>query len=148
MGSSSLPVIYGTRPMKSATSVWSAALLRSAMLCAIPITGMAAPPSFLNHTILARIPAADIPALRSRIGDVLNHGADGASAEWASTPRPSRPPVQMVLTPLQSVQTQSANGCRLLDARVTQARAQEQWQFWFCKQKDGSWKASGSDLPR
>lgn len=67
---------------------------------------------------------------------------------WRSSEDRSRHVVNASLTPLQTTHTQKANTCRLLDAKVSQLQAAEKWQFWFCKQDDGVWKASGSQLPR
>lgn len=123
----------------------SAAVLGTALLS---MPAVAAPVAFLNGTIVTRIPAKDLPSFKAAIGDVLNNGADRATTQWTSSSRSqSRPPVQVAFTPLQSVQTQAASSCRLLDARVSQHKRSENWQFWFCKQTDGSWKASGSNVP-
>lgn len=134
--------------MAPTSLLWSTAALGAVLLTA-PNAACATAVAFLNGTIVTRIPAKELPALQAAIGNVLNTGADHATSQWSSTPRsPGHPPVQVEFTPLQSVQTQTANTCRLLDARVSQRKRSEQWQFWFCKQEDGSWKASGSHAPR
>lgn len=111
---------------------------------AMPALSGAAPLSFLNKSIISRIPAADVPSLQATVGVVLNDMADGQQTEWSSSQsnRARRTPVNILLTPEQTVQTGSAGTCRLLDAKVSQGNADESWKFWFCKQADGSWKAS------
>jgi len=110
----------------------------------MPALSGAAPLSFLNKSIISRIPAADTPSLQATVGVVLNDMADGQPTEWTSSQsnRTRRTPVHIVLTPQQTVQTDSAGTCRLLDAKVSQANTDENWKYWFCKQADGSWKAS------
>lgn len=133
--------------MKPMSLLLSVALLGAA-LWAAPMASRAATLSFLKDTIAARIPAKDVPAFRKAIGGVLNDTADGDITEWTSTQRSRRrPPVQVVFTPLQTARTATANTCRLLHAQVTQRDVSEQWQFWFCQQDDGIWKAVGSQLP-
>ncbi|GAB2480443.1 hypothetical protein GCM10027082_34260 [Comamonas humi] len=127
--------------MKTASFLLSAAALASA-LSALPSAAQAASATFLNRTIAARIPAQDLPAFRTAVGNVLNSAADGSTTPWTSSQGPRRqPPVEVALTPLQTTQTRGG-ACRLLDAKVSQRSLSEQWQFWFCKQGDGSWKAS------
>lgn len=132
--------------MKPASLVLSAAALASA-LSALPATALAASAAFLNHTIAVRIPAKDLPAFRTTIGNVLNSAADGSTTQWASSQGPRhQPPVEVALTPVQTTQTRTSGACRLLDAKVSQRSLSEQWQFWFCKQGDGSWKASSGGM--
>lgn len=134
--------------MKSASALLSVSVAIATLLAA-PISVSAASLSFLNHTIVSRIAAKDLPAFRSMIGEVLNNSADGNTTEWTSMAGTNRKaPVKVAVTPVQTTQTQSANTCRLLSAHVSQHQVAEQWQFWFCKQSDGSWKSSGSSAPR
>lgn len=134
--------------MKPASLLLSA-VLSGVMLYAVPAVSGAVTLSFLKDTIAARVPAKDVPAFRAAIGDVLRSAADGEQVSWSSTQRSRRrAPVEMVFTPLQTTQTETENTCRLLHARVTQRDVSEQWQFWFCQQDDGVWKAVGSQLPK
>jgi surface antigen len=99
---------------------------------------------FLNDTIAARIPARDLPDAKAAVAKVLNEAADGSVTEWTSRPNRTNQRVTMALQPQQTVQTGSAGSCRLLSADVRLKKTSENWRFWFCKQSDGSWKASGS----
>ncbi|BEP57105.1 MULTISPECIES: hypothetical protein [unclassified Variovorax] len=134
--------------MKRASLLLSVAALQT-VLWTVPTTAWAASLTFLNGAIVTRIPSKDLPAFRTAVGDVLNKSADGTTTQWSSTYHsPRRTPVRVEITPIQSAQTQTARTCRLLDARVSQLKSSEKWQFWFCKQDDGSWKSSGSNVPR
>jgi hypothetical protein len=64
--------------------------------------------------------------------------------EWTSRPGRANQRVNIAFRPEQTVQTQSAGNCRLLSAEMRLQKTSENWRFWFCKQSDGSWKASGS----
>lgn len=114
----------------------------------LPGVAGAASLSFLNHTITNRIPAKDVPAFQATVAEVLNQSADGQTTQWSSSEGvPRRAPVQAALTPLQTTETKTFSTCRLLNADIRQHKSQETWKFWFCKQEDGSWKASGG-MPR
>ena len=104
----------------------------------------AEPLYFLNRTIVSRIPAKDIPSLKTAVGGVLNDSPDGTRTQWQSSPGNGTAAVTMVIQPLQSTQSQKLGACRLLLAQVSQPPSTESWQFWFCKQEGGGWKASGS----
>lgn len=99
---------------------------------------------FLNDTIAARIPAKDLPDAKATVAKVLNEAADGSVTEWTSGPNRVNQRVKIAFQPQQTTQTQSAGSCRLLSAEVRLQKTSENWRFWFCKQADGSWKASGS----
>lgn len=116
----------------------------SASAAVLPSVVCAAPLSFLNGTILLRIPAKDVPGFRQAIGSVLNTAADKSTTQWSSSHHRGNAQVNVALRPLETVQTRSAGECRLLDATVSQQTQQEDWRFWFCKQPDGTWKASAS----
>lgn len=111
-----------------------------ALLASAPAL-QAAPLTFLNRTITANIHAKDLPNFRSAVGEVLNQGADQATTTWQSQHGNPGRPITVALTPRQTVQAQ-ATRCRLLDAQVQQGQASERWQYWFCQQPDGGWKAS------
>lgn len=110
-------------------------------------TAAAAPLSFLNDTLAASVPRKDVPALREAIANVLNDQADQSNTEWVSAHSGRSAPLQMVLTPLQTVQTQKAGTCRLLKVQANKQQVAEQYQYWFCQQANGAWKASGSQEP-
>lgn len=131
---------------KNCSRVWSGMLL-CAISGTLSLPVAAAPLSFLNQTITASIPAKDIPELRKTIGEVLNNSRNQESTEWHSSESPRQRPIEMKLTPLQTTQTQKAGTCRLLHIETSKAKASENWQFWFCQQPNGSWKASGSTVP-
>lgn len=114
------------------------------VLAAAPAVAASEPMYFLNRTIVSRISAQDIPSLKTAVGGVLNSSPDGARTQWQSTPGKGVAPVTMVFQPLQSTHSQKLGACRLLLAQVSQPPNTESWQFWFCKQEGGGWKASGS----
>lgn len=120
------------------------ALVLATVLGGLACAVSAAPLTFLNQTITASVPAKDVPALRKAVGDVLNHAADKSTTQWTSSHGPRSRQVQMALTPLQTSQTQKADTCRLLNVEASRptGKRKEEWQFWFCKQADGTWKAS------
>lgn len=115
---------------------------------AMQISAQVAPAFFLNDTIIRNIPAKDLPSFRSALGSVLESPQDGVAKSWSSTSAVASKAIKVVLTPLQTAQTKSANTCRLVKADVARGSQTENWQFWFCKQSDGAWKASGSSTPR
>lgn len=98
--------------------------------------------TFLNNSIISKIPKQDRASFRAAVGQALNDSADGQTTTWTSTSNKRRAPVEVALTPKQTTQTQKADRCRLLDARFAQSGGKEDWSFWFCRQADGSWKAS------
>ncbi|MBX6316831.1 hypothetical protein [Pigmentiphaga sp.] len=98
--------------------------------------------SFLNESILLHIPKAQVSNFSNEVGRVLNEVADGQRATWASTPVRQVPPVTVSFAPRNTVQTAKGQTCRFLAADVTQGKSRENWGFWFCKQDDGTWKAS------
>lgn len=116
----------------------------AAVLGGFAVAASAASLSFLNQTITASVPAKDVPALRKAVGDVLNNAADKSTTQWTSSQGPRNRQVQMALTPLQTSQTQKADTCRLLNVEASRphGKLKEEWQFWFCKQPNGTWKAS------
>lgn len=116
-------------------------------LAALPLVGHAAPAFFLNDTIIRHIPSKDLPSFRSALGSVLNGSSDGFALRWSSAHTAPSKMINVEFRSLQTAQTRSANTCRLVKADVTRSRESETWQFWFCQQEDGSWKASGSSLP-
>ena len=116
-------------------------VLSAAVICAPAVAGQL---SFLNGTIASHIPAKDLPAFKEKIGEVLNQSADNAESTWQSTPSRKDPEITITFKPLSTTQTKSAQTCRLLAANISQRTTSEAWQFWFCKQEDGAWKASST----
>ena len=47
------------------------------------------------------------------------------------------------ITPLQT-STSGDRTCRLLEGDFARTSTTETWKFWFCKQPDGTWKASAN----
>ena len=123
-----------------------------AVLCAIascafiPLAAQAAPVAYLNNNILTRIPAKDVANFKESVLTTLNSVPDGQTAAWASSPIASGQ-IQVTMQPQETSETKTAGTCRLLAADIQQRDQHENWKFWFCKQKDGSWKSSGSTLP-
>ena len=102
----------------------------------------AAPPIYLNHSIIVNIPKADLPSFRAAVNQALNDSADGQTTHWTSSAQRGHAPVSVALTPSQTTQTQKADRCRMLQGRFTQSGGKEDWSFWFCRQPEGNWKAS------
>lgn len=120
-------------------------LLSASLWMAAPLS--AAPLSFLNDTLAASVPSKDVPALREAIATVLSKEADHTSTEWVSTHNTRHGALQMVLTPQQTVQTKKAGTCRLLSIHAQKQQTEEHFQYWFCQQANGAWKASGNHVP-
>ncbi|GAA0521331.1 MULTISPECIES: hypothetical protein [Pigmentiphaga] len=119
-------------------------LAATLLLAASAGTAYAANLSFLNQSILVRIPKAQAPAFSTEVGRVLNDVADGQQATWTSKAERSRQvPVSVTLAPKNTTRTSKGQTCRFLAADVAQGTAKENWGFWFCKQENGAWRASG-----
>lgn len=123
------------------------AVALATLMASATFTTSAAPLSFLNDTLTARFPAKDLPALRSAIADALNNSPNGAVTQWEGKQGAPHRQFKVALTPRQTTQTEKVGTCRLLDLQVSQGHRVEPWQFWFCQQPNGSWKASGTDTP-
>ncbi|MDH1178591.1 hypothetical protein N5C72_10930 [Achromobacter mucicolens] len=50
----------------------------------------------------------------------------------------------MQLTPKQTTRAGNDRVCRFLVGNFARTSTTETWQFWFCKQADGTWKASAN----
>jgi surface antigen len=102
----------------------------------------AAPVAFMNNSIVAKIPKKEWPQFETAVAQVLNDSPDGSVTTWSSqTKRVKGGPVSVALTPSQ---TTREGMCRLLSADVTQHSAKEHWQFLFCKNAEGAWRASSN----
>ncbi|VCU72153.1 hypothetical protein PIGHUM_04249 [Pigmentiphaga humi] len=120
-----------------------ASTLVALALLAAAGTAQAANLSFLNQSILLRIPKAQVSEFSAEVGRVLNETPDGQRATWSSRPAKSRQtPVSVTLAPRNTTQTGKGQTCRFLAADVEQGKARENWGFWFCKQESGAWRAS------
>jgi len=118
-------------------------LAASLLLAASLGAAHAANLSFLNQSILVRIPKAQVPAFSAEVGRVLNDVGDGQRATWTSKAERARQvPVSVTLVPRNTTRTSKGQTCRFLAAEVVQASARENWGFWFCKQENGAWRAS------
>ncbi|WP_454691197.1 hypothetical protein [Achromobacter aloeverae] len=96
--------------------------------------------AFMNNTIVARIPAQEWPQFEKTVAQSLNDSPDGAPTTWTShTKRMRGGPVTVTLTPSN---TTREGRCRLMSAEVSQQSAREHWQFLFCKNAEGAWRAS------
>lgn len=133
---------YWAHPMK--TSVFLSAVLCGAAVAASSLAGAAAL-SFLNGTILKQIPAKDLPSFEKTVKNALDSVPVNAHMEWQSMSGPANRPIQVLLTPLEDKQAQNGQPCRNLEGQVSQREASERWQFWFCKQPNGSWKITGNN---
>jgi surface antigen len=95
---------------------------------------------FMNNTIVANIPKQDWQQLEKTIGQVLNDTPDGKTTTWTTqTKRMKGGPVTVALTPKNTI---NEGKCRLLSAEVSQQTKKEPWQFLFCKNAEGAWRAS------
>ncbi|MFC4275109.1 class I SAM-dependent methyltransferase [Achromobacter aloeverae] len=98
--------------------------------------------AFMNNTIVARIPKQEWPAFEQTVAQALDNAADGSTTTWTSqTKRLRGGPVSVTLTPSN---TTREGQCRLMSANVSQQSAKEHWQFLFCKNAEGAWRASSN----
>ncbi|ALM84061.1 hypothetical protein ASB57_14735 [Bordetella sp. N] len=96
----------------------------------------------MNNSIVAKIPKQEWPQFEKAVGQALNDSPDGTVTTWTSqTRRGKGGPVSVALTPSQ---TSREGMCRLMSAEVTQQSAKEHWQFLFCKNAEGAWRASSN----
>lgn len=124
-------------------SFLAASLVLATSLAASVGAAHAANLSFLNESILLRIPKAQVPAFSAEVGRVLNDVGDGQRATWTSKPERARQaPVSVTFLPKNTARTSKGQTCRFLAADVAQGFAKENWGFWFCKQENGTWRAS------
>jgi surface antigen len=99
--------------------------------------------AFMNNTVIGSIPKADWPDFEKAVAQALNDSPDGTASTWHSnTPQRRGGPINVTLTPSDTVQTPKANKCRLLAADVTQGKTAETWKFMFCQNPAGAWRAS------
>jgi surface antigen len=113
--------------------------------CGISATAVAAPPVMLNNAIITQIPKADRNSFHEAVAQSLNSSADGQRTEWSSThQRQKAPPITVQLTPTQTSKVKNDQTCRFLVGDFARGATTEKWQFWFCKQPDGTWKASSN----
>lgn len=113
--------------------------------CGISTTAVAAPPVMLNNAIITQIPKADRNSFHEAVAQSLNSSADGQRTEWSSThQRQKAPPITVQLTPTQTSKVKNDQTCRFLVGDFARGATTEKWQFWFCKQPDGTWKASSN----
>ncbi len=117
--------------------VFSAIVIAMACAQAAQAAGVA----FMNKTIVAKIPKKDWPQFSQAVGDALNNSPDGTTTNWTSQTHLRGGPVSVALTPSD---TMTGGQCRLMSADVAQQTAKEHWQFMFCKDADGHWRASTS----
>ncbi|MFM9871211.1 hypothetical protein [Achromobacter xylosoxidans] len=105
---------------------------------------LAAPAVMLNNALITQISKADKPAFHQAVADALNNAADGQSINWSSTPKRKAAPITAKITPLQTSKLSGDRTCRLLEGDFARTSTTETWKFWFCKQPDGTWKASSN----
>ncbi|MFD4841335.1 hypothetical protein ACFWP0_27785 [Achromobacter sp. NPDC058515] len=104
---------------------------------------VAAPPVMLNDALITQIAKADRASFHEAVAQSLNNSADGQRTEWTSTAqRKKAAPITVQLTPTQTSKVKDDRVCRFLVADFARTTTTEKWQFWFCKQPDGTWKAS------
>lgn len=119
-----------------------AALLLSGSMASVAV---AAPPVMLNDALITQISKADRASFHEAVAQALNSSADGQSTEWTSTPqRKKAAPITVQLTPKQTTRAGNDRICRFLVGNFARTSTTETWQFWFCKQPDGTWKASAN----
>ncbi len=123
------------------TRVLAALFLSGGMASA----AIAAPPVMLNDALITQIPKADRASFHEAVAQALNNSADGQRTEWTSTPqRKKAAPITVQLTPKQTSKIKDDRVCRFLVGEFARTTTTETWQFWFCKQPDGTWKASSN----
>lgn len=106
---------------------------------------LAAPPVMLNNSLIIEIPKGDRNSFHEAVAQALNSSADGQRTEWASKSQPKKAaPITVQLTPTQTSTVKDNRVCRFLVADFARTSTTEKWQFWFCKQPDGTWKASSN----
>lgn len=111
----------------------------------ISATAAAAPPVMLNNSLITQIPKGDRNSFHEAIAQSLNSSADGQRTEWTSKSQPKKAaPITVQLTPTQTSTVKDNRVCRFLVADFARTATTEKWQFWFCKQPDGTWKASSN----
>ncbi|WP_251865690.1 hypothetical protein [Achromobacter sp. Marseille-Q4962] len=116
-----------------------------AAACSLGTAALAAPPVMLNDALITQIPKSDQAAFRQAVADALNTSPDGLSTSWSSTPRrKGAPPITVKLTPTQTSKGSNDRLCRFLQGDFSRTSTSETWKFWFCKQPDGTWKASST----
>ncbi|MDH0092952.1 hypothetical protein N7373_15980 [Achromobacter mucicolens] len=119
-----------------------AALLLSGGMASVAV---AAPPVMLNDALITQISKADRASFHEAVAQALNSSADGQSTEWKSAHQPKRAaPITVQLTPKQTTRAGNDRVCRFLVGNFARSSTTETWQFWFCKQPDGTWKASAN----
>ncbi|CAO3970732.1 MAG: hypothetical protein ACTHKN_16590 [Achromobacter mucicolens] len=119
-----------------------AALLLSGGMASVAV---AAPPVMLNDALITQISKADRASFHEAVAQALNSSADGQSTEWKSAHQPKRAaPITVQLTPKQTTRAGNDRVCRFLVGNFARTSTSETWQFWFCKQPDGTWKASAN----
>ncbi|CAB3835837.1 hypothetical protein [Achromobacter mucicolens] len=119
-----------------------AALLLSGGMASVAV---AAPPVMLNDALITQISKADRASFHEAVAQALNSSADGQSTEWKSAHQPKRAaPITVQLTPKQTTRAGNDWVCRFLVGNFARTSTTETWQFWFCKQPDGTWKASAN----
>ncbi|CAB3849944.1 hypothetical protein ABE599_07420 [Achromobacter mucicolens] len=119
-----------------------AALLLSGGMASVAV---AAPPVMLNDALITQISKADRASFHEAVAQALNSSADGQSTEWKSAHQPKRAaPITVQLTPKQTTRAGNDRVCRFLVGNFARTSTTETWQFWFCKQPDGTWKASAN----
>ncbi|EFF73501.1 hypothetical protein [Achromobacter piechaudii] len=111
----------------------------------VSATAVAAPPVMLNNSLITQIPNGDRASFHEAIAQALNQSADGQRTEWTSKTQPKRAaPITVQLTPTQTSKVKDDRVCRFLVADFARTSTTEKWQLWFCKQPDGTWKASSN----
>ncbi|MGH8818814.1 MAG: hypothetical protein ACREX5_19625, partial [Achromobacter pestifer] len=99
----------------------------------------------LNNSLITQIPKGDRTSFHEAIAQTLNSSADGQPTDWASKTQPKKAaPITVRLTPTQTTKVKDDRVCRFLVADFARTSTTEKWQFWFCKQPDGTWKASSN----
>jgi surface antigen len=106
---------------------------------------VAAPAVMLNDALITQILPADRASFHDAVAQALNSSADGQRTEWTSTHQRKRAaPITVQLIPKQTTQAGNGRVCRFLVGNFSRTTTTETWQFWFCKQPDGTWKASAN----
>jgi len=95
--------------------------------------------AFSTDSIYGSLKRAESVSFNQAASKVLANPQDKETTLWSS-PLAGRNPVSGKLYADGSRQ-QNGLPCRLLHAQLERGPNREEWEFWFCRQADGQWKA-------
>ncbi|WP_420996889.1 hypothetical protein ACKI2N_028600 [Cupriavidus sp. 30B13] len=120
---------------------FQASLACAAVLALAPATpALAYFDTFINSTVIGKMNQQESASLAKRVREVLDTGADGATAQWNYPATKGRRAIDGTLTPVRS-KTDQGQSCRQLRTQLKRDGLEDNWTGWFCKQSDGRWKS-------